>query len=106
MKRRWGRYGLVAGALFLPPYFTFLGVLYHKMSQPPEVFGAFMRHVPLPVVFLVPFETMWNRARGGALAVGDPAPDFELSTPEGGDPVRLSAFRGQKPVVLIFGSLT
>ena len=37
---------------------------------------------------------------------GDKAPDFLLSDNEGLNPVRLSAFRGQKPVVLIFGSFT
>lgn len=37
---------------------------------------------------------------------GDPAPDFELSDVNGENPVRLSEFRGQKPVALIFGSYT
>ena len=39
-------------------------------------------------------------------AVGDPAPDFELRTQDGKQVVRLSEFRGHKPVVLIFGSFT
>jgi hypothetical protein len=39
-------------------------------------------------------------------APGDMAPDFELSAPDGARTVRLSSFRGQKPVVLIFGCLT
>ncbi|MBW3541481.1 MAG: hypothetical protein KY476_14535 [Planctomycetes bacterium] len=38
--------------------------------------------------------------------VGDEAPDFELRTPDGSDVVRLSQFRGEKPVVLVFGSFT
>lgn len=38
--------------------------------------------------------------------VGDMAPDFVLTNNEGLNPVRLSAFRGQKPVALIFGSFT
>ena len=37
---------------------------------------------------------------------GDIAPDFELRDVDGENPVRLSDFRGQKPVVLIFGSFT
>ncbi len=37
---------------------------------------------------------------------GDVAPDFELRDAEGENPVRLSGFRGQKPVALIFGSYT
>jgi hypothetical protein len=35
--------------------------------------------------------------------VGDLAPDFELRTADGLTNVRLSSFRGKKPVVLIFG---
>jgi len=37
---------------------------------------------------------------------GDLAPDFELMDLNGENPVRLSDFRGQKPVALIFGSFT
>ncbi len=35
--------------------------------------------------------------------VGEVAPDFELRSPDGLKTVRLSSFRGKKPVVLIFG---
>ena len=38
--------------------------------------------------------------------VGTVAPDFELSAPGGGPPVRLSGFAGEKPVALVFGSYT
>lgn len=38
--------------------------------------------------------------------VGSPAPDFELAPPEGGARVRLSHWRGKRPVALIFGSYT
>ena len=37
---------------------------------------------------------------------GDTAPDFELSDVNGEDTIRLSDFRGKKPVALIFGSFT
>ena len=37
---------------------------------------------------------------------GDPAPDFTLHDAKGADPVTLSSFRGERPVVLIFGSFT
>ena len=37
---------------------------------------------------------------------GDPAPDFELRLLGGGGQVRLSAYRGKRPVALIFGSYT
>jgi hypothetical protein len=38
--------------------------------------------------------------------VGDPAPDFELDRYDGSGRTRLSTHRGDRPVVLIFGSLT
>jgi peroxiredoxin len=38
--------------------------------------------------------------------VGDLAPDFELRDTNGENPVRLSDFRGEKPVALVFGSFT
>ncbi len=37
---------------------------------------------------------------------GEMAPDFTLGPPEGGRPVRLSSFRRNLPVALIFGSYT
>ena len=37
---------------------------------------------------------------------GDIAPDFELRDASGENPINLSAFQGQKPVALIFGSFT
>jgi len=38
--------------------------------------------------------------------VGEMSPDFELSDVHGTKTVRLSDFRGKKPVVLLFGSFT
>ena len=38
--------------------------------------------------------------------LGEHAPDFELTTLDGKSTVRLSSFRGRKPVVLVFGSFT
>lgn len=38
--------------------------------------------------------------------VGDMAPDFELADSDGRHTVRLSSFRGKRPVALIFGSFT
>ena len=37
---------------------------------------------------------------------GDLAPNFELFDMDGENPVRLSSYRGEKPVALIFGSYT
>lgn len=38
--------------------------------------------------------------------VGTVAPDFLLAPPKGGDAVKLSSFKGKKPVALVFGSYT
>lgn len=44
------------------------------------------------------------RASDAGPKVNDAPPDFELPNPATGEKVRLSAFRGKSPVVLIFGS--
>jgi hypothetical protein len=48
------------------------------------------------------------QARYGAQApkAGEPAPDFCLNDASGQHSVRLSDFRGTKPVALVFGSFT
>jgi hypothetical protein len=49
----------------------------------------------------------WHE-RYGPLAPteGDMAPDFELRDVSGENVVRLSDFRGRRPVALVFGSFT
>jgi hypothetical protein len=42
----------------------------------------------------------------GRLQVGDQAPDFELQFKKSPESVRLSSFRGDRPVALVFGSYT
>ncbi len=61
-------------------------------SMAPERRAAMMK-------FLADRETL-------APAVGDAAPDFELPRLDGKGSVRLSSFKGGKPVALIFGSFT
>jgi len=82
--------------------------LYHIMRRPPETFARFMAKLPGPVPFLLfPFETLWTRARAGALQVGDLAPDFSLMRLDKSASVQLSTLTAQgRPVVLIFGSYT
>ena len=79
---------------------------YAAMRQPPDKFGRTMARVPMVMAMVVPFQTLWVHARAGHLAVGDPAPEFELPGKDLPAPVRLSASRGKQPVVLIFGSYT
>ena len=87
-------------------YMVLLGGLFVAMLQPPEVFGRIMSKLPTVAYFLFPFEPMWLVARKGRLKVGETAPDFALKKADGSQVVNLSSFRGQKPVVLIFGSHT
>ena len=53
----------------------------------------------------VPFLQEVGYLEADTLSVGDPAPDLPLYTLEGAE-VRLSRFRGESPVVLVFGSHT
>ena len=80
--------------------------LYAAMRQAPETFGAIMSYVPGPTLIVLPFQWLWNSARGGRLQVGDAAPDFALPVLHGDRVVRLSEEYRQKPVVLVFGSYT
>jgi hypothetical protein len=100
--RRAGRIAL--GVLGV--YVIFLAAMFVVMRQPPDRFGRIMAHFPMPAMLVVPFEPMWNVARGGALRVGDEAPDFTLPLVDHSSEVRLSSFRGQKPVILVFGNYT
>jgi len=86
-------------------YVTFIVAMFIVMRQPPQRFGQIMRHFPMPAMMIVPFEPMWNVARGGELRVGEAAPDFTLPRSDKSGTVRLSSLQG-KPVVLVFGSYT
>jgi hypothetical protein len=93
-------------AILAVVYALLVAGLYSAMRQPPEVFGAVMRHVPTVAMYVLPFEPLWLHARSGRLNVGDMAPDFSLHTVDRKSLVRLSSLRGEKPVVLVFGSYT
>ena len=50
---------------------------------------------------------IWQKKHNSlAPKLGDIAPDFELLDTKGQNAIRLSDFRGKKPVVLVFGSFT
>ncbi len=52
-------------------------------------------------------EVVWQKQYDPlAPKAGDVAPDFELYDSEGKNRIRLSDFRGKKPVALVFGSYT
>jgi len=87
-------------------YVLLLAGLFAAMYQPPAVFSRVMSKVPDFAFMVFPFKQMWFVARKGRLNTGDPAPDFSLQTSDRKDRVQLSAFRGERPVVLVFGSHT
>jgi hypothetical protein len=82
--------------------------IYGIMRRPPESFARVMAKIPGPVAFMVlPFETLWTRARAGELAIGDRAPDFSLTKLDKTAHIQLSSLIAQgRPVVLVFGSYT
>ncbi len=98
---------LRATVLLVVAYIFLAGAVAAAMLQPPERFGQIMRYVPAPLVWgVLPGPRIWLWARQGALAEGERAPDFTLPTYDHKGSVTLSSHRGQRPVVLIFGSYT
>jgi hypothetical protein len=87
-------------------YAALTAVLFGVMLQSPDRFAATMKHVPWPAFVALPFKPLWQVARAGNVNVGDMAPDFSLESPDHKSSLRLSSLRGEKPVVLVFGSYT
>ncbi len=93
-------------AVLVVVWLSFVGFIFWAMNQPPEKFAAVMKHMPWPVFLVLPFETLWNQARGGTLQEGDPAPDFTLTKLDKSGTVQLSELSKKQPVVMVFGSYT
>src|SRR5271157_3462297 len=74
----------------LAVWLVFVGFIFWAMYQPPEKFGSVMKHMPWQVFLILPFETLWNQARGGTLHIGDAAPDFTLTKLDKSGTVQLS----------------
>jgi len=87
-------------------YAAFVGYIWWAMNQTPETFGGVMKRLPGIAYVLVPFETMWMRARAGHLKAGDLAPDFSQTKLDKSATVQLSSLAATQPVVLLFGSYT
>jgi hypothetical protein len=87
-------------------YTVVTAILFGVMLQSPDRFAATMKHVPWPAFVALPFKPLWNVARAGHVRVGEMAPDFSLESPDHKSTFQLSSLRGQKPVVLVFGSYT
>ena len=113
--------------------FAFLIVLERQILQADRLLGRFMRLTAMAFAAICALFITWegedNLVLGADLLsnsmewrneeiawqnsldpkspkVGDLAPDFELQDPEGNVRVRLSEFRGKRPVALVFGSYT
>ncbi len=106
MFRRVARRVLIVAGCLLVVQAALSAALYWAMRQPPDRFGQVMKHVPMPLMLVLPFETLWTRARAGQVQPGGEAPDFTLPVLDHTATVRLSSFRGVQPVVLVFGSYT
>jgi len=103
---RWALVGVLGLA---GVYVVLFAVVLAAMLQPPARFGRFMKHMPGVIVWgALPAPRMWLWARRGELVPGAAAPDFTLPKhgADGRDRVTLSSHRGQRPVVLVFGSYT
>jgi hypothetical protein len=84
----------------------FVGFIWRAMHRPPEAFARVMSYLPWEAFLILPFETLWSRARAGNLHPGDAAPDFTLAKLDKSGTVRLSELGHSQPVVVIFGSYT
>jgi peroxiredoxin len=100
------KYLVRAGVVLAILYAVFASYIWWAMHQTPETFGRVMQRMPVVAYFLVPFETMWTRARAGHLQAGDVAPDFTLGKLDKTATVQLSSLTAAQPVVLLFGSYT
>jgi hypothetical protein len=97
---------LGSASILLLTYSALLVGFYVTMCQSPDLFSTAMSKTPGFLFLVVPFKPMWLHAREGKLKIGDEAPDFSLETYDKQSTVRLSSSRGQKPVILVFGSYT
>lgn len=105
-RKRWRTWAVTIAAVCLAGWVSLVVYVNWAMHQPPEVFGHVMARMPMPAYFVLPFETLWNRARGGHLTVGDTAPALTVKRLEDHTPTELASLWGEKPVVLVFGSYT
>jgi hypothetical protein len=105
-KWRVRRWVLSVGVLCFACWLGLVGYVNWAMHQPPEVFGHVMAKMPMPAYFVLPFETLWMRARKGQLNVGDSAPGLSVKKLEDHTATDLASLWVDRPVVLVFGSYT
>ena len=105
-KNAWRRWLLPVAGVLLVAWLCFVSYINWAMHQPPEVFGHVMAKLPMSAYFVIPFETLWSRARKGTLEIGSSAPSFTVKKLEDKSPMDLGSLWADKPVVLVFGSYT
>jgi len=105
-KRRLRRWIFGVASFCFAGWLCLMGYVNWAMRQPPEVFGHVMAKMPMPAYFLLPFETLWMRARKGQLNLGDTAPSLTVKKLEDHSATDLASLWSDKPVVLVFGSYT
>jgi hypothetical protein len=102
----WRRITATVLAVVFLLWLGFVAFIWRAMHRPPEAFARVMSHLPWQVFLVLPFETLWTRARAGGLQVGDQAPDFSLLKVDKTATIRLSELNQKRPVVMVFGSYT
>jgi hypothetical protein len=105
-KRQVRTWAVSIAAVCVVGWLSLVAYVNWAMHQPPEVFGRVMARMPEPAYFVLPFETLWMRARQGQLSVGDTAPALTVKKLEDHTPIDLSSLWVDRPVVLVFGSYT
>jgi hypothetical protein len=106
-RRRWKRWVGAITAVCFAGWLGMVGYVNWAMHRPPDEFGAIMAKMPMPAMLVLPFETLWMRARAGHLNPGDQAPSFTLKQLQGDEtPMELAGLWTDRPVVLVFGSYT
>lgn len=105
-RRGWLKITAITLCVIFVLWLGFVDYMWHVMHRTPEDFGRVMMHMPWQVFLVVPFETLWTRARAGSVNVGDAAPDFLLTKLDKSGTVQLSQLDHTQPVVMIFGSYT
>jgi len=105
-RRKWKK---ITATLLICLFVLWAGLttyIWRAMHRTPEAFARVMMHMPWEIFLVVPFETLWTRARAGTVNVGDAAPDFSLTKLDKTGAIRLSELNKSQPVVMVFGSYT
>ena len=104
-----GRWKKITATILAAIFVLWVGLvtfIWRAMHKSPEEFARVMSHMPWEIFLVVPFETLWTRARAGSLNVGDSAPDFSLAKLDKTATIHLSEVNKAQPVVMVFGSYT